>query len=196
MAARARDEDSSGDDEEHEEEEEEEDKEDKDTAPTAAAGSGRRGRWTLTEREFLWDPDTEVSSVSYNSRTDMLVVGFTRCGTIHLTHLHMYVCANLLLSVRRGVFGLYEMPGCVNVHRLSVSTHSLDSVCISPTGRSGWRAAHLAPLLPCPNPPYLYLYHLLQATGWAWDPAPWASCWCGSGAARHTCSSSRDISSE
>eukprot|EP01036_Dinobryon_divergens_P026386 gene26386-35026_t len=110
-AARARDDDSSGDEEEEEEEEEEEKEEDKETAPTAAAGSGRRGRWTLTEREFLWDPDTEVSSVSYNSRTDMLVVGFTR-----------------------GVFGLYEMPGCVNVHRLSVSTHSLDSVCISPTG--------------------------------------------------------------
>lgn len=71
----------------------------------------KSGKWTLAEREFLWDPETEVSSASFNVRTNLLVVGFTR-----------------------GVFGLYEMPGCVNVHRLSVSTHSLDSVSINPSG--------------------------------------------------------------
>ena len=71
----------------------------------------RGSRWYLAEREFLWDPHTQVTSVSFNKKTSLLVVGFNQ-----------------------GVFGLYEMPGCVNLHRLSISTHSINAACISHTG--------------------------------------------------------------
>ena len=78
-AARVREEGSDEEEEEEEQDSEEEEEEDgQDKEAGTGVGSGRRSRWTLTEREFLWDPDTEVSSVSYNARTDMLVVGFTR----------------------------------------------------------------------------------------------------------------------
>ena len=71
----------------------------------------RTSKWVLKEREFLWDPHTQVASADFNKTSNLLVVGFTS-----------------------GVFGLYEMPGCVNVHRLSVSNHSINSVSMSPTG--------------------------------------------------------------
>lgn len=53
----------------------------------------------------------QVTSVDFNKTTNMLVVGFNK-----------------------GVFGLYEMPGCVNIHRLSVSNHSLNTASINNTG--------------------------------------------------------------
>lgn len=71
----------------------------------------QKGSWTLTAREFLWEPHTQVTSVDFNKSTGMLVVGFNK-----------------------GVFGLYEMPGCTSVHRLSVSSHSLNTACINSTG--------------------------------------------------------------
>ena len=71
----------------------------------------RTSKWVLKEREFLWDPHTHVASVDFNKLSNLLMVGFDS-----------------------GVFGLYEMPGCVNVHRLSVSNHSVNSVTINPTG--------------------------------------------------------------
>lgn len=71
----------------------------------------RGGSWRLLTREFLWDPHTLVSSTAFNKPTALLVIGFSN-----------------------GVFGLYEMPGCVNVHKLSVSHHSLSTACINSTG--------------------------------------------------------------
>lgn len=73
--------------------------------------SKRTSKWVLKEREFLWDPHTQVASTDFNKASNLLVVGFST-----------------------GVFGLYEMPGCVNVHRLSVSNHSVNSVAINNTG--------------------------------------------------------------
>ena len=70
-----------------------------------------KGIWKLTAREFLWEPHTQVTSVAYNKSSSLLVVGFDK-----------------------GVFGLYEMPGCVNIHKLSVSHHSLNTACINNTG--------------------------------------------------------------
>lgn len=70
-----------------------------------------KGIWKLTSREFLWEPHTQVTSVAYNKSSSLLVVGFDK-----------------------GVFGLYEMPGCVNIHKLSVSHHSLNTACINNTG--------------------------------------------------------------
>ena len=74
VEAKASEEDSSEDEEEEEEEEDQV----RAAHIRAGADSARRSRWTLTEREFLWDQDMQVCSVSYNARTDMLVVGFTR----------------------------------------------------------------------------------------------------------------------
>jgi periodic tryptophan protein 2 len=71
----------------------------------------KKMKWALREREFLWDPQTIVSSVDFNKLTQLLVVGFSS-----------------------GVFGLYEMPGCINLHRLSISTHTITSVSINSTG--------------------------------------------------------------
>ena len=85
----------------------------------------RGGQWKLKDREFLWDPHTQVASVAYNKTNSLLVVGFDK-----------------------GVFGLYEMPGCVNIHRLSVSHHSLNTATINCTGE--WLAlgsSHLGQLL-------------------------------------------------
>jgi periodic tryptophan protein 2 len=81
----------------------------------------RASKWVLKEREFLWDPHTRVASVDFNKESNLLLVGFTS-----------------------GVFGLYEMPGCVNVHRLSVSNHSVNSVTINRTGE--WLAIGSAEL--------------------------------------------------
>jgi periodic tryptophan protein 2 len=81
----------------------------------------RASKWVLKEREFLWDPHTRVASVDFNKESNLLLVGFTS-----------------------GVFGLYEMPGCVNVHRLSVSNHSVNSVTVNRTGE--WLAIGSAEL--------------------------------------------------
>eukprot|EP00596_Hydrurales_sp_CCMP1899_P003442 CAMPEP_0119050586 /NCGR_PEP_ID=MMETSP1177-20130426/70734_1 /TAXON_ID=2985 /ORGANISM="Ochromonas sp, Strain CCMP1899" /LENGTH=830 /DNA_ID=CAMNT_0007029157 /DNA_START=526 /DNA_END=3015 /DNA_ORIENTATION=+ len=71
----------------------------------------KKGTWKLVTREFLWEPHTQVTSVAFNKPNSLLVVGFNK-----------------------GVFGLYEMPGCVNIHKLSVSHHSLNTACINSTG--------------------------------------------------------------
>jgi periodic tryptophan protein 2 len=71
----------------------------------------RGGEWKLKDRTFLWDQHTEVVSTAYNKANSLLVVGF-----------------------HNGVFGLYDMPGCVNIHKLSVSHNSLNTVNINSTG--------------------------------------------------------------
>ena len=103
----------SGEEEEDEEDDEEEEEEEGEgnTAGDGEIKTKRGGSWRLHAREFLWDPHTQVSATSFNKKSSMLVVGFSN-----------------------GVFGLYEMPGCVSLHKLSVSHHSLSTACINPTG--------------------------------------------------------------
>jgi periodic tryptophan protein 2 len=108
------------DDEEEEDGEEEGEGEASESALVPVA-TKRTSKWVLKEREFLWDPQTRVSSTAYNKASGLLVVGFTT-----------------------GVFGLYEMPGCINVHRLSVSSNSVSSVSINSTGE--WLAVGSAEL--------------------------------------------------
>ncbi len=67
--------------------------------------------WKLLEREFLWDSHTEVCSAAFNAKASLLVVGFTS-----------------------GIFGLYSMPGCQNIHKLSVSQNHINSVDINSSG--------------------------------------------------------------
>ena len=71
----------------------------------------RGSTWKLSKREFLWDPHTHVSSSGYLKAAELLVIGFDN-----------------------GVFGIYDMPDCTNIHRLSVSSHSLSTVAINCTG--------------------------------------------------------------
>jgi len=106
---------SDADSEEEESEEEEEEEEEEDADKGAVLKTKRGGKWMLTAREFLWDPHTLVSSCAFNKKTSLLLVGFDQ-----------------------GVFGLYEMPGCVNLQRLSVSQQSLNTACINTTGE--WMA--------------------------------------------------------
>ena len=85
-----------------------------DHPPTAAATAPTlvtKTTWKLTAREFLWEPHTSVTSAAFNKATNLLVVGFNK-----------------------GVFGLYEMPGCTSIHKLSVSHHSLNAAAINASG--------------------------------------------------------------
>jgi periodic tryptophan protein 2 len=70
-----------------------------------------RGSWNLKKKEFLWEPHTIVTSTAFNKNTGMMVIGFNK-----------------------GVFGIYEMPGCVNIHKLSVSHYSLNTAAINTSG--------------------------------------------------------------
>jgi periodic tryptophan protein 2 len=80
---------------------------------TAAEGSitRRGGAWKLEARHFLWEPHVSITSVAFNKSSNLLVVGFSG-----------------------GVFGLYEMPDCRNLHKLSVSNFSLNAACINQSG--------------------------------------------------------------
>ena len=40
----------------------------------------------------------------------------------------------LVVGFTSGVFGLYEMPGCNNIHTLSVSNHKISSVAMNRSG--------------------------------------------------------------
>jgi periodic tryptophan protein 2 len=101
----------SGSSDEESESEEEEEKEKKEEAVADVVRTRRGGMWKLKEREFLWDSQTEISSASFNPKTNLLVIGFTS-----------------------GIFGLYSMPNCQTLHKLSVSNNDINSVDINTTG--------------------------------------------------------------
>ena len=94
------------DDVDDDDEEEEEEEDNDQTVKTK-----RGGKWVLASKEFLWDPHSRVISAAFNKINGLLVVGFNT-----------------------GVFGLYTMPGCTNIHKLSVSHHSLNTISINSTG--------------------------------------------------------------
>lgn len=71
----------------------------------------KSGLWKLTDRKFLWEEHSEIVSVAFNKSTGLLVVGF-----------------------HQGTFGLYEMPGCTNLHRLTISTASITTSNINNNG--------------------------------------------------------------
>lgn len=124
IRARLEDEDSDGgSDSEDEKEEAEEEAAGTEKGVDIKAGKRTRrgGRWNLATREFLWEPHTQVTSCAFNKSSNLLLVGFDK-----------------------GVFGVYEMPGCVNIHKLSVSHHSLGTAAINKTGE--WLAVGSARL--------------------------------------------------
>jgi periodic tryptophan protein 2 len=63
------------------------------------------------KRNYFNQPGTKVVCATYHASSNLLVVGFST-----------------------GVFGLWEMPGFVNVHTLSISQEKISSVAISPSG--------------------------------------------------------------
>lgn len=73
--------------------------------------STRGSIWKLRSREFLWEPHVSISSSAFNKTSKLLLIGFSH-----------------------GVFGVYEMPGCINLHKLSVSNFSLNAATINATG--------------------------------------------------------------
>lgn len=81
----------------------------------------RKGAWQLVERQLIRDNQGDVSCTAFNKSTGILVLGFAN-----------------------GVFGLYEMPGCTNIHRLSVSNSALNAISINSTGE--WLAIGAAEL--------------------------------------------------
>ena len=83
--------------------------------------TSQRLRWALVTKEFLWDNTTHIASTHFQQRTSLLVVGFDN-----------------------GVFGLYEMPGCHNFQKLSISNSKINTATISPSGE--WLALGSAAL--------------------------------------------------
>lgn len=73
--------------------------------------SFRGSTWKLASRNFLWEPHVSTSSVAFDKNSKLLLLGLSN-----------------------GVFGVYEMPSCVNLHKLSVSNFSLNAACISRSG--------------------------------------------------------------
>ena len=64
------------------------------------------------------------------------------CATMHKKN------KLLVVGFSNGIFGLYEMPDCVNIHTLSISSHKISTVSINNTGE--WLAfgcKHLGQLL-------------------------------------------------
>jgi periodic tryptophan protein 2 len=58
---------------------EKKDKKSKQQQQVSTSKKTKRGtKWVLVEREFLWDPHTEVTSASYNKPTGLLLIGFNK----------------------------------------------------------------------------------------------------------------------
>eukprot|EP00960_Hanusia_phi_P005682 164873-Hanusia_phi.AAC.1 len=67
------------------------------------------GGWKLRERHFFHQGKVQCATI--HKESSLLVVGFTS-----------------------GIFGLYELPSCNNIHTLSISSHKINSVSINKSG--------------------------------------------------------------
>jgi periodic tryptophan protein 2 len=68
-------------------------------------------RWGIQKRHYFNQPGTKVVCTTFHPLSNLLVVGFST-----------------------GVFGLWEMPVCSNIHTLSISQEKISSVAINPSG--------------------------------------------------------------
>jgi periodic tryptophan protein 2 len=72
----------------------------------------RKGVFQLVERHLLRDNQQgEITCCSFHKPSNLMILGFSS-----------------------GIFSIYEMPDCINVHRLSVSSSSLSSLSINNSG--------------------------------------------------------------
>lgn len=81
------------------------------TAGEQALVSTRGSTWKLHSREFLWEPHVSITSTAFNKSSNILLIGFSH-----------------------GVFGVYDMPACTNLHKLSVSNFGLNAAAINSSG--------------------------------------------------------------
>ena len=68
-------------------------------------------RWGVHKRHYFNQAGAKVVCSTFHAASNLLVVGFST-----------------------GVFGLWEMPGFLNIHTLSISQEKISSVAISPSG--------------------------------------------------------------
>jgi len=86
--------------------------------PTPRLGGGT---WKLDKKHFIKLDHAKITCVTYQKSSSLLVVGLDS-----------------------GIFGLYDMPGCTNIHTLSISQHEISAVSINDSGE--WLAFGSAPL--------------------------------------------------
>lgn len=72
---------------------------------------GVQGQWLLMKKEFIQIDHCKIDSVALNRQNNLLVVGFSS-----------------------GIFGLYDMPSCTQVHTLSISQRRITASAINSTG--------------------------------------------------------------
>jgi periodic tryptophan protein 2 len=66
-----------------------------------------QGTWSIKSRHYFHQEPATVTSTSYCERGQLLSVGFSS-----------------------GIFGIYEMPSCSNIHTLSVGSNQLVKTCV------------------------------------------------------------------
>ena len=76
--------------------------------PTPALGGGT---WKLDKKHFIKLDHAKITCVTYQTASSLLVVGLDS-----------------------GIFGIYDMPGCTNIHTLSISQHGISTVAINGSG--------------------------------------------------------------
>ncbi len=69
------------------------------------------GKWSLDKKHFIQMDHAKVACAAFQRASSLLVVGLDS-----------------------GVFGIYDMPGFVNIHTLSISQHAINTVSINDTG--------------------------------------------------------------
>jgi periodic tryptophan protein 2 len=80
------------------------------TTTTLLPGLGG-GTWKLHKKHFIQIDHAKVACANFLRASSLLVVGLDS-----------------------GIFGLYDMPGCVNIHTLSISQHAINTVAINDSG--------------------------------------------------------------
>ena len=92
---------------------------------------------------FTWVPEEEkkISSGSTSYAEQLVNIKWTRQSKHYfnqeraeVTTAAMNEVGLLVVGFSTGLFGLYEMPGCINVHTLSISNRRISTAVINSTG--------------------------------------------------------------
>ena len=81
------------------------------STPSKSTSNKAYKQWILQSKEFVWDQKCHITSTTYQKTHSLLIIGFAN-----------------------GVYGLYEMPGCINIQRLSISNSIITTSAITPSG--------------------------------------------------------------
>lgn len=69
------------------------------------------GAWTLRKKKFIHHDRAKIASTAFNDQQKILLLGFSS-----------------------GVFGIYRLPQCQQIHTLSVSQNKINAAAINPSG--------------------------------------------------------------